>query len=396
MVTNKEDSADVVGAEATQKAAPASDNKRKKPHIPFPSIDQFCNVITRVKRHKGADGVLLPTMKFQGTVKLHGTNASVCYNNERGLWFQSRNTIITPESDNYGFARWANGLPSIWMQMVEELGAANEVSLDEGTITIFGEWCGKGIQKGVAISELDHMFVIFGACYTPFVGSAKADPLVALQASCAQGNETSAAGAPSESTEGHSDEEEELDRKQWLDYSYLKAPEARVFNILDFPTFEIMIDFNQPKLVQNYLGELTNAVEAECPVGKHFGVSGIGEGIVWCTPDSIHPYRFKVKGKKHSVSKVKTIANVDVEKIAGAVAFADYAATPQRFAQALNEVVKGQPLEMRQLGDVIRWVVGDITKEEGDALEQNGLVVKDVNKYISDRVKNMFIEEMSK
>ena len=54
------------------------------------------------------------------------------------------------------------------------------------------------------------------------------------------------------------------------------------------------------------------------------------------------------------------------------------------------------PLEMRQLGDVIRWVVGDITKEEGDALEQNGLVAKDVNKYISDRVKKMFIEEMSK
>jgi len=227
------------------------------------------------------------------------------------------------------------------------------------------------------------MFVIFGACYTPY-----------------QEEGSLPAVAPQENTEeeegGETSEASELDRKQWLDYRFLSHLESRIFNIQDFPTYSVTVDFNQPKLVQSYLGELTAAVEAECPVGKHFGVSGIGEGIVWTTPDSVHPYRFKVKGEKHSVSKVKVLANVDVEKVAGCVAFADYAATPQRFSQALAEVVKDQPLEMRQLGDVIRWIVGDVHKEETDTLETNGLVVKDVNKYISDRVKKMFIEEMNK
>jgi len=358
----------------------------KKPHISFPSIDQFRNVITRVKRHKGADCAILPTMPFQGTVKLHGTNASVCYNNLMGVWYQSRNCILTLERDNCGFAQWAIGHGQIWKNMFTLLSQPNtskEINLDEGTLTIFGEWCGRGIQKGVAISGLERMFVIFGACYTPY-----------------QEEGSLPAVAPQENTEeeegGETSEASELDRKQWLDYRFLSHLESRIFNIQDFPTYSVTVDFNQPKLVQSYLGELTAAVEAECPVGKHFGVSGIGEGIVWTTPDSVHPYRFKVKGEKHSVSKVKVLANVDVEKIAGSVAFADYAATPQRFSQALAEVVKDQPLEMRQLGDVIRWIVGDVHKEETDTLETNGLVVKDVNKYISDRVKKMFIEEMNK
>ena len=28
-------------------------------------------------------------------------------------------------------------------------------------VTVFGEWCGKGIQKGVAINQLEKMFIIF-------------------------------------------------------------------------------------------------------------------------------------------------------------------------------------------------------------------------------------------
>ena len=361
----------------------------KKPHISFASIDQFRNVITRVKRHKGADCAILPIMSFQGTVKLHGTNASVCYSERHGMWFQSRNTILTPESDNCGFAKWATERSEVLESLLHSLSLDGkwlegkwDQGYQDGVFTIFGEWCGKGIQKGVAISGLERMFVIFGACYTPY-----------------QEEGSLPAVAPQENTEeeegGETSEASELDRKQWLDYRFLSHPESRIFNIQDFPTYSVTINFNQPKLVQNYLGELTAAVEAECPVGKHFGVSGIGEGIVWTTPDSTRPYRFKVKGEKHSVSKVKVPAEVDVEKVTGCVAFADYAATPQRFSQALSEVVGEKVLGMDQLGLVIRWVIRDIMKEEGDVLEESGLVAKDVNKYLSERVKQMFMEEMS-
>ena len=57
--------------------------------------------------------------------------------------------------------------------------------------------------------------------------------------------------------------------------------ENRVFNIHDFPSFEIEIDFQNPELSQNKLGEITLNVENECPVGKAFLDDIIKENIVF-------------------------------------------------------------------------------------------------------------------
>lgn len=338
-------------------------------HIPFPSIDQFhslCRDVTR--RHEFNQ----PTLLFQGTVKLHGTNAGVCFKKEAGpwldMWFQSRNSIITPESDNMGFASWAGNpsLNDVWKEEFFKLVFTNSnlVSPNSGTFSIFGEWCGLGIQKNVAINQVPRMFVIFGACYTP-------DSLGILQ---------------------ESEEDKEL-KKQWLDCSHLGNASYQIFNILDFPTYEISIDFNNPKMSQPRLIELTNMVEAECPVAKRFGVSGVGEGIVWATPGSIYPYRFKVKGEKHSVTKVKTLAAVDVEKMESAQAFATATATIQRFDQALESLLS-VPLEMKHIKDTLQWVIRDILKEEGETLLASGLTMRDVSKYISQIVKNQFLREI--
>jgi hypothetical protein len=55
--------------------------------------------------------------------------------------------------------------------------------------------------------------------------------------------------------------------------------------------------------------EITMAVEAECPVGRFFGVlSGVGEGVVWKPVDPLYNegrFWFKVKGEKHSVTMIK-------------------------------------------------------------------------------------------
>ena len=86
-----------------------------KTHISYPKIAQFRNVISDIKRQVsyvgiGLDGepmydkaAPLPIITFTGTVKLYGTNASVCYNEVDGFWAQSRSNIITPEKDNAGF-----------------------------------------------------------------------------------------------------------------------------------------------------------------------------------------------------------------------------------------------------------------------------------------------------
>ena len=101
----------------------------------------------------------------------------------------------------------------------------------------------------------------------------------------------------------------------------------------------------------------------------------------------------EVKGEKHSSSKVKTLAAVDTEKLENIQSFVEYAVTESRFNQALENVFPNdEPIENKKLGDVIRWVVNDVIKEEMDTMTDNKIEPKDVNKYISSKVREMFFK----
>jgi hypothetical protein len=342
-----------------------------KKMIKFPSIDQFRTVVSNVNRHFNFVGLddngeavydptlLKPTLKFKGTVKLHGTNAGVSYNSESGLWAQSRENIITPQHDNAGFAFFAHTHETEFLKMFFDVATKEDIDLRKNTISIYGEWAGEGIQKGVGISEIPKSFFIFGVKITP-----------------------------------HTETEEELrSPAYWVDSSYLRNNELRIFNIEDFTTYEMEIDFNMPQLVQNDLSDLTIAVENECPVAKYFGISGIGEGIVWTCEFKGVVHRMKVKGEKHSSSKVKTLASVDIEKLNSITEFIDYAVTESRFNQALENIFpNNEPIDVKKMGDLIRWVINDVIKEESDTLVKNGLEPKDVNKHVSTRVREMFFK----
>jgi len=302
-----------------------------------------------------------PTITFKGTVKIHGTNAAVSYN-AKELWAQSRENIITPEKDNAGFAFFVESNKEAFYELFAQVMDKTIPWPDpyKNTITIYGEWAGGNIQKGVGVCNLPKSFFIFGVKITP-----------------------------------HTETEEELKANPayWVDYTYLRAPEHNIYNIDDYPTYSIDIDFNIPQLVQNQLSELTIKVEEECPVAKAFGFSGIGEGIVWSAEFKGVVNRFKVKGEKHSSSKVKTLAAVNVEKLEGIQKFVDYAVTESRFKQALENVFPNQePIDVKKMGEVIRWVVNDVIKEEMDTMVENQIEPKEVNKYISSKVREMFFK----
>jgi len=81
------------------------------------------------------------------TEKIDGTNACVVVTAGGEIHAQSRKRIITPESDNFGFAAWVQ-------EYAEELA-----TLGEGYH--YGEWYGSGIQRGYG---LDHKrFALFNA-----------------------------------------------------------------------------------------------------------------------------------------------------------------------------------------------------------------------------------------
>jgi len=344
-----------------------------KKMIKFPSIEQFRTVVSNVNRHFNFVGLdengeaiydptlPKPTITFKGTVKIHGTNAAVSYN-AKELWAQSRENIITPEKDNAGFAFFVESNKEAFYELFAQVMDKTIPWPDpyKNTITIYGEWAGGNIQKGVGVCNLPKSFFIFGVKITP-----------------------------------HTETEEELKANPayWVDYTYLRAPEHNIYNIDDYPTYSIDIDFNIPQLVQNQLSELTIKVEEECPVAKAFGFSGIGEGIVWSAEFKGVVNRFKVKGEKHSSSKVKTLAAVNVEKLEGIQKFVDYAVTESRFKQALENVFPNQePIDVKKMGEVIRWVVNDVIKEEMDTMVENQIEPKEVNKYISSKVREMFFK----
>lgn len=200
-----------------------------------------------------------------------------------------------------------------------------------------------GIQKGVAVSELPKTYIIFAI---------KIDDVY----------------------------------QDIKNFKHLKIEEENIFNILQFPTFSIEIDFNNPDLSQNILVELTTAVEKECPIGKYFGISGTGEGIVWEYVNSNERYIFKVKGEKHQNSKVKTLTTVNTEEIQNIKAFVDYAVTENRLLQGVDKMKElGLSIDTKTTGDYLRWVYNDVIKEESDTIAANGIDVKKIGSAVSEK-----------
>ncbi len=262
--------------------------------IKFPSIEQFRTIVATVLRQfnfvgldENGDAIYdttkpKPTLTFKGTVKLHGTNAAVSGNGSSGIWAQSRENIITVEKDNAGFAFFVESNKEVFSGLLSKVMIKENLDYDNNTVTIYGEWCGGNIQKGVGITNLPKSFFIFGVKVTP-----------------------------------HTTTEEELKTNPayWVDYDYLESPENNIFNIDHFQTWEMDIDFNMPQLVQNKLSELTIAVEDECPVAKAFGFSVLENntayedenGNIWFENESLPNFTNPIKDKLKSIFKEKRL-----------------------------------------------------------------------------------------
>lgn len=350
-----------------------------KQFIKFPSIEQFRKVVGDVKHQAQFQGMdengepimdryaTMPKVKFTGTVKLHGTNAGICFNETDGLWAQSRKNIITPEKDNAAFAFFAHNNEDFFVNEMRTFAKNANISLEDNTICVFGEWAGGNIQKGVALNGLDKFFAIFAIKIVP-----------------------------------HNEEEPAF----WVDFEDFEIDnERRVFNVRQFEVFEMEIDFENVAEFQNKLIELTLAVEEECPAGKFFGITKensdntVGEGIVWVGEYKGSRHVMKVKGEKHSASKVKTVKVVDTEKHAKALEFANEVCKSWRLEQAVQEVfdtINGGTPDIKGMGGVIQWVMRDILKEEADIMAERNLEPKQIQPHVAKIVVPWFKEQLDK
>jgi hypothetical protein len=336
-------------------------------HFAFPSIEQFSHVKRNVQfkaQYCGLDEagepimdrtVTLPVVAYEATVKLHGTNAGIVFlKKEDGydVYFQSRERIITPEVDNNGFAKYAASLPKEHLDII----VANFPD-DWSIVAVYGEWAGKGIQKSVAIAELPKAFYPFAA-------------------------------------KNIVDEENGI----WLNIREWVFPE-NIHNIYKFPTIKIDINFEEPEYNVVDINKNVLEVEAECPVGKHFGVSSIGEGLVFMPTDpqfNSSRYWFKAKGDKHANSHVKKLATVDIEKFESNKAFVENVLDEGRLQQGYQWLIdNGKPTDEKGTGDFIRWVFNDVLKENSLEMEASGIQEKDLGKLLAGPAKKWFFTKIN-
>lgn len=315
--------------------------------VSFPKIGCFRNAYAEVKYHymHGAHGVL-PKLRYFGSIKIHGRNSAIVKHIETNQFtYQSRNRIINKGDDDAGFYSFIDSKEyQLLFDMIEKINDKKA----EKHIVIYGEYAGEDIQPKVAVSKLPKMFLIFAVRF---------------------------------------DEE-------WLDlrkYSSLHNMDEKIYNIMQFSTYYIPIDFQEPSKALDEIAAFTDQVNDECPVAKLLGVSGIGEGLVWtCIDNSSSRFWFKTKGKDHENgggNKVKSVKiSVDPEKVNNSIAFAETYVNEPRLTQGLEYLKENNyEVAINHVGIFIKWVLDDILKEEHDVIKVSSLDEKMLKKAISNR-----------
>ena len=364
-----------------------------KRFISFGSIDQFGTIVKKIQYssryigHDENDNAIydelapMPIVTATASEKIHGTNAAVCFGGG-DFWVQSRKNIIDKEKDNAGCAAIIYGdeknpgTLEYWMEIIGALALAHNIDLEKNIISVYFEWSGGNIFSGSScMTGLDKRAVIFQHF--------KVSPL--------------------EADIGNDGVEQ---RAYWLETyqlgrGWLNHKEVNIFNIMQYKTWEFEIDFSTPKLFQNAFIELVEkTIEPDSPLGKSMGQDGnVGEGAVFTFMYKDTMHRFKVKGDKHSKSKVKKLKPVDNEKEQLKIDIATQITPGWRLEQMYAETfdtINGGKGSRKGTGDFIKAVNRDILKEETSTITDAGLIPGDIWKYVSNIIRPWLFEQIDK
>jgi len=318
-------------------------------HVPWGSIELLHNLVATLGHLNGL-GQPFPVVEYRAKVKLHGTNCAVQIRGG-GVVAQSRTALLSPDADYKGFAAWVAAQRDYFAR------------LPSGLI-VFGEWCGPGVEKGMAISQArTKMFAVFAVRRDD--GSIIHDP----------------------------------DQIRAL-LPAANAPEH--LHVLPWEGPPITIAFGDRAALEGVASDLNTrvaAVEREDPWAKSaLGISGLGEGLVFypVSVDGAPPaterfeqLMFKAKGEKHRTAGTKTAVQVDPSVVASVAEFVALMVTDARLRQGLSEACGGarDPKTTRQF---LEWVAADVRKESSAELTASGLSWNDVDKAVQARAREWF------
>ena len=342
-------------------------------HKKFPKIRGFHNVVKEVRSFP-IDNVF-PVMNFRSKCKLHGTNAGVRVMPDGTVVSQKRSGDCG-EYGHFNFPVWVKGNESYFASLAHETD----------TYIIYGEWAGKGVQKKVAVSELENKsFFVFVV---------------------RQLRET--------------DEVDEDGNKIVNSFLIIDPDEIRAImgdklpnNIYIVPwhSDDIFIDFNKEADLRNSATKFNDEVSVidKCDpyIKELFGIEGFGEGLVYYPMPSddselttistsrFERYSFKIKGASHSGSgDGEKKARVKAVAPDSAYDFANIMLTQDRLNQGIQEVCEDGPVDIKKTGQYIGWVCKDVATEGAQELLRGNLEWKQVQGIIANRAREFFMEKV--
>jgi hypothetical protein len=296
-------------------------------------------------------------VSYKYKVKIHGACCAVQIHQDK-IIPQSRTTELTQSQDNYGFARWVFSQKNLWEQI--------HLDTDEEMV-IFGEWAGKGVQQGVAASEIsDKFFAVFAARYL----DSDNDTLI-------------------------------------IDPFVLQDLVKNIPNtyVLPWQGAQIEIDWNasSEELAKQAeeINKIVYQIEKNDPwIENTFGIKGVGEGIVLYPVSQNHLGNknysnlcFKAKGDKHKNIKNNAPAQVDASTANSIEQFVDMVLTEARLEQGITTLAGSLSFDMKYISPFLTWISNDVQKETKDELEASNLEWKQVSKSINDKARKWFLSK---
>ena len=320
------------------------------PHIAWSEIDNFHNL--RRSLNKYPDLVDNKTdIYYRAKVKLHGTNAAVRIESNGNIVAQSRTSDLVDGNDNAGFAQWVKIHSKFW---------ANLVNTTYQT-TIFGEWVGPGIQKGVAVSKIPtKSFVVFAAIINGKSEEFITDPEILKE----------------------------------------KVKDIPGVYVLPWTKEEVKINWTmssedlQPVLnkINGWVSEIETC---DWWVKEVFGIEGVGEGLVFYPKNTDYKnfgnLCFKAKGEKHNTVANTKPAQADPTIASNIDAFADMVLTEARLLQGAQATTLDYSL--KDIGKFIKWIQDDLMKEIQAEFEASKLDFKAVAKSCSNKARIWFLAQ---
>lgn len=184
-------------------------------------------------------------------------------------------------------------------------------------------------------------------------------------------------------------------------YGHIKNEAVGIYNISRGGLFRASLHARIRSNKKDEMNDMTLEVENECPFGKSFGISGIGEGIVWKIDGELGGnarYWIKTKGPKHQGTHTEglKITGLSDNVVRRAVQFADAAVKEERLKQAWEFLVEmGIERNKAATPRFVGWLSKDVEVEEKNEILALGIDVVALRKAIGLLGKAWYFQKLA-